>query len=118
MLTLPSYAVCAASRQRRQISTAHASVVFHGRRLRVTKTLSASAAVVEAAHQATRHDKREYEGDLDGETPASSKDETALGVLSIHQHASITIRGKSDIYRRDEVENPFIGCITSLPKVC
>jgi hypothetical protein len=53
-----------------------------------------------------------------GETPASSKEETALGVLIIYQRTSITIRGKSDIHGRDEVENPFIGRIMSLPKVC
>jgi|SRR6478735_5215474 hypothetical protein len=92
MLTLPSYAVCAASRQRRQISTAHASAVFHGRRLRVTKTLSVSAAVAEAAHQATRHDKREYEGDLDGGNTCKFKGRDGVGRIN---NASIRIDNDS-----------------------
>lgn len=62
------------------------------------KTSSASAAVAEAAHQATRHDKRECEGDLDGGNTCKFKGRDGVGRIRIHQRTSITIRGKKAIY--------------------
>lgn len=84
----------------------------------MTKTLSASAVVAEAAHQATRHDKRECEGDLDGGNTCKFKGRDGVGRINNSSTHIDNDSRQSDIHGRDEVENPFIGRIMSLPKVC